>query len=87
MSDTRYKLDEETNSWLLAVLNLASAVADLQHNDDSADEIYDLLDKTAERFGLYTETENNVVTLRNFRVINGGGPAVRDSESQTNEDI
>jgi hypothetical protein len=45
------------------------------------------LDRTAERFGLYTETANNVVALRNFRVINGGGPAVTNSESQTNEDI
>lgn len=93
MSKHRYTVDEETHGFLDAVLHLAAAVADLQRNEADAEDIYSLLAETAERFGIdnspfrteETHTDN-VTVLRNFTVIHGDGPAVKDSESQTTEE-
>jgi hypothetical protein len=93
VSKPYYTLDEETQGFLDAILHLAAAVADIQRNESDAEDIYNLLAETAERFGIDTEpfceTESftdNVTHLRNFTVIHGDGPAVKDSESQTTEE-
>jgi hypothetical protein len=77
MNTPYYTLDEETHGFLDAVLHLAAAVADIQRNESDAEDIYNLLAETAERFGIDSDpfrseetVTDNVTPLRNFTVIN-----------------
>lgn len=48
--EPRYEIDQETQDYLEALLNLGSIIADAQLTDQACEDVYSLLNTVADRF-------------------------------------